>query len=1018
MRDLSVVIVIVGCFAALFLGCYTPALFHDRQFAYRDSAHYYYPLYQRVQEEWNAGRWPLWECEENAGTPLLGNPAAAVLYPGKIVFAFLPYAWAARAYIIAHTALAFGAMLVLMRATRTTWTGSTISALAYSFGAPVLFQYCNVVYLVGAAWLPLGFHAIDQWVRRGCRWALLELAIVLAMQTLGGDPQSAFLLCWAGAGYAALLAWAHTRRAEASVPAAGDAHQSIVRVGWPLFLGVIVLAIWIVATITLAKLLPQARPTGSPPQPLPWMDWMPLGVSAVWGFAGLAMLFAWRRRGWQFPLGITCLGLVLSAALALILTAAQLLPVLELAQQTVRNTALGPRDLYGFAIEPVRLLELIWPNVFGSQFQGNTYWRDAWKLPGPRPQLWSPSLYLGGFTIVLASSALGLWRGPTLRAWLSAIVIVSLLGSLGPYTSPIWGMRAAAELSGSAPARELTRNIGPLDAQNAPPIRPDGFLHDGDGGVYWWLTYLLPGFRQFRYPAKLFTFTAFGLAALAGLGWDDLEAGRVRHLLTLVISLAVLSVLALAIATIQQSAILTAFRTAVVTSLWGPFEPDGGYRALIRSLAHAGIIFGLGGLVVRLILARPQMARAIALVVMTVDLALANAGQVMTVPQADLESKPRVVQIIEDLEKKEPSRGPFRVDRLPEWHPRGWRTTRSLDRNREMVTWERDTLQAKYGVNFGLEYTHTIGTAELYDFESLFAGFPAKIRTVEAANALGVDLGREVFYYPRRCFDMWNTRYFVLPCYPHGWRDPSRAYAAFWFRTEQVYPEPESFGGPENAEAQTRWAEHQDFQVRRNLDELPRAWAVHAARWVGSLTESSRPGQLGAEREMFYAGDPIWHDPTMVALNPRMLAWVDHSHQAELAPYLSGKAPRATEIVKVTYPTPTRALLDVTLESAGLVVLADVYYPGWELTIDGRPAPIYAVNRLMRGAAVAAGHHHLVYTYAPRSFAVGRVVSVLGLIVLGLLGAAVARWPVDIVVRSGACPLAAGASGAVARGAG
>jgi hypothetical protein len=150
---------------------------------------------------------------------------------------------------------------------------------------------------------------------------------------------------------------------------------------------------------------------------------------------------------------------------------------------------------------------------------------------------------------------------------------------------------------------------------------------------------------------------------------------------------------------------------------------------------------------------------------------------------------------------------------------------------------------------------------------------------------------------------------------------------------------------------------------------------------------------------MIYAGDPIWRDPTMLAVDALMLAWVDRSHEAELTPYLSGRAPRPTETVKVTYPTPQRAELDVLLESPGLVVLADVYYPGWELTIDGKPAPIYAVNRLMRGAAAPAGAHRLVYSYAPRSFAVGRLVSVLGLFVLALLAAVFARRPVDLLLR-------------------
>ncbi len=98
-----------------------------------------------------------------------------------------------------------------MRFWGTSWPGSALSALAYAFGAPVMFQYCNVIYLIGAAWLPLGVHAIDRWVRLGRGWGVLELAIVLAMQLLGGDPQSAYLLGICGIGYALGLAWSQSR---------------------------------------------------------------------------------------------------------------------------------------------------------------------------------------------------------------------------------------------------------------------------------------------------------------------------------------------------------------------------------------------------------------------------------------------------------------------------------------------------------------------------------------------------------------------------------------------------------------------------------------------------------------------------------------------------------------------------------------------------------------------------------------------------------------------------------------
>ena len=79
----------------------------NHQFALRDGGFFYYPLYQRVQHEWAAGRIPLWEMEENAGMPLLGNPSAAVLYPGKGVYGLLPYPWAARLYVVGHVFLAF-----------------------------------------------------------------------------------------------------------------------------------------------------------------------------------------------------------------------------------------------------------------------------------------------------------------------------------------------------------------------------------------------------------------------------------------------------------------------------------------------------------------------------------------------------------------------------------------------------------------------------------------------------------------------------------------------------------------------------------------------------------------------------------------------------------------------------------------------------------------------------------------------------------------------------------------------
>ena len=116
MRRNAIHMLGAGCALVLLLVCFRPVIFEGGQFAYRDAGHFYYPLYRVVQEEWKAGRWPLWNPWHNSGTPLLGMPMAAVLYPGKLLFAFLTYDLAFRLYAIAHTIIAWLGMVRLGRA--------------------------------------------------------------------------------------------------------------------------------------------------------------------------------------------------------------------------------------------------------------------------------------------------------------------------------------------------------------------------------------------------------------------------------------------------------------------------------------------------------------------------------------------------------------------------------------------------------------------------------------------------------------------------------------------------------------------------------------------------------------------------------------------------------------------------------------------------------------------------------------------------------------------------------------
>lgn len=130
-----------------------PVFFLDRTFAFRDAAHYYAPLYRYVQEQWSTGL-PLWNPLEENGRPLLADPTASVLYPGKLAFALpVRFETGYKLYMLVHLLLSVGGAYRAARAIGGGTLSSGMAALAYTFGGSVFFQYCNVIYLV----VPPGF---------------------------------------------------------------------------------------------------------------------------------------------------------------------------------------------------------------------------------------------------------------------------------------------------------------------------------------------------------------------------------------------------------------------------------------------------------------------------------------------------------------------------------------------------------------------------------------------------------------------------------------------------------------------------------------------------------------------------------------------------------------------------------------------------------------------------------------------------------------------------------------------
>jgi len=94
--------------------------------------------------------------------------------------------------------------------------------------------------------------------------------------------------------------------------------------------------------------------------------------------------------------------------------------------------------------------------------------------------------------------------------------------------------------------------------------------------------------------------------------------------------------------------------------------------------------------------------------------------------------------------------------------------------------------------------------------------------------------------------------------------------------------------------------------------------------------------------------------------------------------------------VRIAAYRPQEVELEASLETDGLVVLTDSFYPGWEASVDGAPAPIVRANYFARGVFARAGERHIVFRYRPLSHRIGALVSFASCAVV-LIGIVVSR---------------------------
>jgi hypothetical protein len=83
---------------------------------------------------------------------------------------------------------------------------------------------------------------------------------------------------------------------------------------------------------------------------------------------------------------------------------------------------------------------------------------------------------------------------------------------------------------------------------------------------------------------------------------------------------------------------------------------------------------------------------------------------------------------------------------------------------------------------------------------------------------------------------------------------------------------------------------------------------------------------------------------------------------------------------------PNEIRLAVDTPADAYLVLSEVWYPGWQATVDGVPTPVLRANYAFRAVRLEPGQHQVQFIFTPRSWRLGLAISGVTLLILILVG--------------------------------
>jgi len=136
---------------------------------------------------------------------------------------------------------------------------------------------------------------------------------------------------------------------------------------------------------------------------------------------------------------------------------------------------------------------------------------------------------------------------------------------------------------------------------------------------------------------------------------------------------------------------------------------------------------------------------------------------------------------------------------------------------------------------------------------------------------------------------------------------------------------------------------------------------------------------------------------TAVVHNPATFTWLDRD------PGGPAGARDSVGSARVTRYKLHEVEVEVNARQPAVLRLADLYYPDWKVSVDGKPERLLRADHALRAVAVPAGHHTVLFKFESGAFRIGFWVSIvctfLSLVLLAV-GAWLGRRPAPLLTSA------------------